>query len=258
MSVVLTNKEIEELLNPPPMKEILPRAKKLSSIEEAIEAFNNSDSIKGSEGHNGVISYDKLGNFIKEDEECYWFLSYPYTSIKPIDYEFVFWVFIYKELDYISFSSAPISVYILREEEKKLGINNLEPKEDLVKTVEQARTILENSYLVKGIKHWKKKIVFHYKIGPFYAEYSSAFAFIGYPYTSSTQINQNKAGLLFVDKWLGNVAPDYHRLTDEELKDNSKYQLDHWQKLGQFDWQKPDSEDKMIFDIDEYMKLWKD
>ena len=252
MSEVLTDEEIEKLLNPP-MKKILPRIKKLSSVSEAIETFKNSDLEKGYEGYDGETYYIKLGIFLKEEDGYYSFLGYPYSSKESVDYEYAFWVYINKELDDITTSDSDIPLYILREIEKEHGINNLEPKEDTVKTVEQARAILEKSFFVKGIKSSKNDaLIFYYKIGAYYAEYSSAFAFVGYPYTSLTQIDEKRADLIFVDKWRGKVTPDYHRLSDEELNDSNKYQLSNWQKMGQFDWQEPDSDNDIIYAMDDY------
>jgi len=253
MSEILSEKEIEELLNPP-MKKVLPRKNKLSSIAEAVEAFRNSDFTTGyDDNDDDEIFYTKLGIFLNENDKSYCFLGYPSSYKEPVDYEYAFWVFISKGMDDIVTSSAPIPLYMLREIEKEHGINNLEPKDDTVRTIEQAREILNNSFFVKGIKSSKNnKLLFYYKIGAYYAEYSSAFAFIGYPYTSLTEIDENKAGLLFVDKWRGKVTLDFHRLSEKELHDSCKYKLSNWQKLGQFSWHEPDSNDDFIYGIDDF------
>jgi len=252
MSVVLTQEEINELLNPP-VKKLLPRGKKLSSKTEAEEAFKNSEFTLGWSNYDDEVHYIKLGIFLNENDECYSFLGYPFSNKEPVNYENAYSVFILKEFDDIITSDTYIPLYMLREIEKKYGINNLEPKEDTVKTVEQAREILNNSFFVKGIKSIKNdKLIFYYKIGAYYSEYSSAFAFIGYPYTSLTEIDGNKAGLLFVDKWRGKVALDFHRLTDEELIDPDKHKLSCWQQKGQFEWRDPNSDDDFIYGIDDY------
>ena len=75
-------------------------------------------------------------------------------------------------MDDIVTSSAPIPLCMLREIEKEHGINNLEPKEDTVKTIEQAREILNNSFFIKGIKSKENdKLIFYYKIGAYYKEF---------------------------------------------------------------------------------------
>jgi hypothetical protein len=108
MTRPLTDEEIEMLLNPP-MEEILPRERKLTSVSDAIEAYKNSVFEKGYESGNEKLCYTKLGIYLGEKDNYYSFLGYPHSSKKPVDYEYAFGIYIHKELDEISTSSAPIS-----------------------------------------------------------------------------------------------------------------------------------------------------
>jgi len=234
-------------------KDILPRSKRLTSVIEAMEVLENLPFVKGDE-KNGIIYYHKIGPFLYEEKESFCFVSYPYTSKKPIDYEYAFYLFIFKDMDEIITSTAPLTPHELREIEKREGLYHIEPKEDMVKTEEQARTVLENSFFVKGIKSYKdKNLVYYFKIGDLYKEYPMAFSFFGYPYTSlNPVINEQKTYLIYVDKWRGEVELDSEELTKKEFENGNKRRLSKRQEIGLFDWQPPDiNSDIYTFDDDD-------
>jgi len=233
-------------------EDILPRSKRLTSVIEAMKVLENSPFVKGDE-KNGIIYYHKIGPFLYEEKDSFCFVSYPYTSKKPIDYEYAFYLFVLKDMDEITTSSAPLTPHELREIEKREWLYHIEPKDDMVKTEEQARTILENSFFVKGIKSYKNKnLVYYFKIGDLYKEYPMAFSFLGYPYTSlNPVIYEHKTYLIYVDKWRGEVELDFEKLTKEELENGNKRRLSRRQEIGLFDWQPPDTNSDDIYALDD-------
>jgi hypothetical protein len=218
MAEVLTDKEINELLERKPIKRWYIYDKnsnkgvniKNMTSEEIKILLEKSEYAKGIK-EDEVIYSTKIGLFYNEYKNEFSYIGYPFTSEHPeIEYDYAFEIFVDKKTGEITSANSPIDPVELRKIEKENGINNIEPYEDTVKTINDARNVLEKCKLILGEKKYGKEyegIIYYYKLGSFYCEYEDMFSFIGYPFTSKdTDINYKNAKELLVEKWRGRVA----------------------------------------------------
>ena len=218
MSHVLTDEEIKELFERAVPKqwflfgENSDKNKKLKnmSANEIKYLLEKHEFVKYYDNEDEVTYYKELAPFYKEFDNYFEFIGYPYTEKEPIEYDYAFEIYVDKNNGEIFEATAPISSVELRKREKEIGLNRIKPYEDTVKTIEDARNILEKSKLILGEKRSGKKhkgIIYYYKLGDFYCEYEYNFSFIGYPYTSKDkEINYKNKNELLVEKWRGNIG----------------------------------------------------
>jgi hypothetical protein len=89
--------------------------------------------------------------------------------------------------------------------------------EDIKMTVEEARSILENSDEIKPWSDANGEIV-HCQIGPDYGTFSDAYCFVVYPYSSKRPVNPLYAFRYFVDFKDGYVSTANAPIDKDELK----------------------------------------
>jgi hypothetical protein len=218
MAEVLTEKEINELLAWKPIRRWYIYDKKSKerpninnmTFEEIKMLLEQSEYVKGIKDDDIIYSF-KLGLFYNDYKNEFSFVGYPFTSENSeIEYDYAFEIFVDKKTGEISCADSPIDPVELRRIEKENGINNIKPYEDTVKTINDARSVLEKCKLILGEKKYGKEyegIIYYYKLGAFYCEYEDMFSFIGYPYTSKdVEVNYENPNELFVEKWRGKVA----------------------------------------------------